>query len=219
MFVDTAQLSNQFILRDLTLTNQSLTMPNLPTTPYDFDNLKLLAQTLEYLQANIGPFQILSAYRTKELQDKLTAEGEPTGSGVKSFHEVGRGVDIYPTTMSIDEYFGRILANPDLKDQFAEIAIKPSQNALHLAINVPGDVRTPKVTGLNPLGVYARLSVDEITAYIAPFMDSVEDAYDYAAAELVSINFTPMIVTAVAALGGGILLLLARGKQTASRKA
>ena len=69
---------------------------------------------------------------------------------------------------------------------------------------------------LNADNVYARLSVDEITNYIAPYMPSEEQAYDYAAAQLVTYNRTPLILTvAVAALGTAYLLLSGKKKQIA----
>lgn len=207
-----AQLSPNYNLGDLTVTNQSLSYPNLPDSTAQFENLTFLADVLEELNAKIGAFRIPSAFRTKELQDKLTAEGQPT-SEKTSFHELGRGVDIIPTTMSITDYFGRILADENLKNKFVEIAIKPGQGSIHLAINVPGDVREPRVMGLNTEGSYVRLSLDEIANYIAPFMESAQAAYDYAAAQLVTYNRTPLILGMVAAFGGVLYIALGSGSR------
>lgn len=205
-----AQLSTHYTLADFTKTNQALSEPNLPAEAYQFENLTYLADTKERLDHEIGPSEILSGFRTKELQNALTASGEPTGSGSMSFHETGRGIDIFPTTMSIADYFGRILANENLKSQFAEIAIKPSQNAIHLAINVPGDIREPKITGLTSEGIYARLNLDEIANYIAPFMNSLDDAYSYAEAKLVTWNKTPLIIGAGLLAGASLWILLSK---------
>lgn len=210
-----AKLSDHYRLKDLTATNQALSAPNDPSSADHFNNLETTAQILESLEYKVGPFTILSGYRTKELQDKLAASGEPTASGL-SFHEIGRGVDIYPTTMTLDQFFGLLLADEELKGQFAEIAIKPSQNSIHLATNVPGDVRSAKVLGLNTEGIYARLNLDEIAGYIAPYMASIDEAYDYAAARLVSYNRMPLILTAVAGLAGAAFLLLMPKKARAT---
>lgn len=207
-----AMLSEHYSLGNLTVTNQQLSAPNMPESADHFQNLTYTADILERLDHEVGPFRILSGYRTKELQNALAAAGEPTATGT-SFHEIGRAVDIAPTTMTPAEYFGRILANENLKSQFSEISIKPSQNALHLAINIPGDVRDPKVMGLNDAGSYVRLTLDEITSYIQPFMASAQDAYDYAAAQLVTFNRTPLILGMVAAVGGVLYFALAGGKR------
>jgi hypothetical protein len=200
-------LSAHYSLANLTATNQNLSEPNLPQNANQYDNLVFLANMLEELDAKIGPFQYLSGFRTGELQNKLASQGEPTATGT-SFHELGRAVDIAPTTMTPTEYFGRLLADEELKNKFSEIAIKPSQNALHLSINVRGDERTPKVLGLNQDGVYAKLGLDEIAGYIQPYMQSAAAAYDYAAAQLVTINRLPLIIMATIGLAGAAYLLM-----------
>mgnify|MGYP002789119692 CR=1 FL=1 len=202
-----AQLSQSYRLKDLVKTTQSLSSPNLPTEALHFTNLSHLAEALEVFGHEIGPFQIISAYRTKELQQKLGASGDPVASGT-SFHELGRGVDIYPTTMSLDEYFGRMLVNENVKSLLAEVAYKPGQKSIHIGINVPGDVRETKVLSLNQNNVYARLTSSEIARFIEPYMESLDAAYDYAAARLVTWNKTPLILAMVAATGGLLYLIL-----------
>lgn len=184
-YTEDTRLSASYTLEDLTKTSQVLALPNLPllTEKWILDNLVFLADRLEELGSVVGPFVIISGYRTGELQQKLAESGEPTGSGsTKSFHEVGRAVDLYPTTMGIAEFFGKLLANENLRLQFAEISIKPSQNALHLAINVPGDVRAPKISGLNSQNVYQRLSAEEIQKYVEKYtpnsLEVAESVYE-----------------------------------------
>ncbi len=207
-------LSPHYSLQNLTATSQQLSQPNLPG-PDELENLTYLADFLEQLTNEIGHFTILSGFRTKELQDVLASKGEPTASGT-SFHEKGRGVDIAPTTMTPAEFFGRLLANENLKNMCAEIAIKLSQGALHLAINVPSDTRDPKVLGLNSEGVYARLTLEDILTYIEPYMPSAEVATSYAEAQLVTYNRTPMLLAAAGALALSALLLLKKGSRTKS---
>lgn len=215
MYDPNTSLSPNFTLKSLTVTNQQLSQPNEPTSADHYNNLVLTADALEQLLYYIGPFNVLSGYRTKELQNALTAAGEPTSKGL-SFHEIGRGIDIAPTTMSLTEFYGKLLADENLRNLFAEIAIKPSQNSIHLAINVPGDVRQPKITGLNTEGVYATLSLDDIANYIAPYMASAEEAYDYAAAKLVSYNKLPLyLALGLGLLGAGYFLL---GKKSVLQK-
>jgi hypothetical protein len=205
------QLSSHYTLGDLTRTSQALTAPNMPSDGYMYDNLVLLADVLEQLRSAIGPFTLLSGFRTSELQQALTAAGDPTSPGL-SFHELGRAVDISPTSMGLVEYFSRILVDPDLKAKFAEVAIKTSQNALHLSINTPDDTRDAKVLGLNSDNVYARLSADDIANYIAPYLPSDVNATDYAAANLVTYDKTPIVLGMLGALVGAYYFLVGRKK-------
>jgi hypothetical protein len=159
-------LSTNYTLGDLCITTQMLMQPNLPSDQNTLNNLIALADVLEQLNSSIGPFSVLSGFRTKELQRVLGESGNPISQGL-SFHEIGRGVDIYPGTMSISDYFGRILADQNLTNEFAEISIKPGQNSIHLAINVPGDTRTPRITGLDSgSNTYQALSESSIENYI-----------------------------------------------------
>ena len=80
-------LSQNFSLGDLVVTEQILQNPNLPSTQEHMDNLTTLAQTLDEMMSQIGPFQILSGFRTQELQQALKEGGNPTSPGT-SFHEV-----------------------------------------------------------------------------------------------------------------------------------
>jgi hypothetical protein len=217
LYLPTSHLSASYTLGDLTLTNQNLTEPNLPPNSWQFDNLILLADMLEQLDFTVGPFTLISAFRTHELQEKLAAQGEPTGSSM-SFHEAGRAVDIAPTTMGLTEYFGKLLANEDLRLQFSEISIKPSQGSIHLAINVPGDVREPKILGLNSSQEYTRLSSSDIESYVAPFLEAagetMEQVSDYAS-QIAGKSKVPLIVGA-SILGGLAIFLAARkGPKTA----
>lgn len=205
-------LSSRYSLASMTVTNQNLSQANLPSTQNQMNNLIILADVMEQLTNEVGPFTILSAFRTGELQNALAAQGEPTASGT-SFHEVGRGIDIAPSSMSITEFFGRLLSNDDLKSKFSEIAIKPTQNSIHLAVNVPGDVRDPKVLGLNADGVYAKLTLDDIVAYIAPFMPDEQTAIDYADAKLVTRDNTPLILAIVVGFGAAAYLLFTKGRK------
>lgn len=213
-----AMLSSHYALKDFIGTSQSLNQPNMPSSPDYYYNLSDLANFVELIESKIGPVQILSGYRTKELQNALTAAGEPTSAGT-SFHELGRGIDIYPTTMPINQYFGRMLADEEVKNQMAEVAYKPGQNSIHIGINILSDVRPVKVLALNDANVYGRLSLDEIASFIAPYMESADEAMDYAAAQLVTFNRMPLIIGAVAAAGGVLYLALASGNRTGNVRA
>lgn len=165
-------LSTKYTLGDLTITNQ--VTPNLPTTQDQMNNLVQLAKTLESLEAAIGPFTILSAFRSSDTQAALTSGGAPTAestSGKLSFHEEGLAVDLTPTTMSPAEFFGKMCAIIGTTNQpgtwrgvFSEIMFKPSQNSIHLALAVPykQDVYAVYDPAQNQ---YVRLSDDEVADY------------------------------------------------------
>lgn len=203
-------LSNSYALKDFTVTSQALSQPNLPSSEFQMANLMVLADIKEQLDNLIGHSSILSGFRTKELQNVLASQGEPVASGT-SFHEIGRGMDIAPVGMTPKEFFGRLLANEELKNKFSEIAIKPSQNSIHLAVNTVDDWRFPKILGLNNDGVYKALGVDDILTYISPYMPSLEAATNSADAA-VGTNYTPMLI----AVGLGIIGLTFLGKKRIS---
>lgn len=201
-----AMLSTNYSVADLTVTTQSLTAPNMPDQQYQVDNLVFLANFLENLATVIGPFTVLSAFRTHELQVALAEGGAPTGSGALSFHETGRAVDINPTSTDLATAFGTILANQDLTNTLAEFAFKPSQNSLHISINVPGDDRTPRILVLNPTtNSYVRATADQIASYVQPVLQNVADAA--AAAASMAEDYTVensgsiMVVLAMVAIG------------------
>ncbi len=142
------QLTTHFTLEDLTKTSQPY--PNIPNDT-EIENLTKLAQIGEKLWSNIGPFEVLSAFRSEEVNNAV-------GGAENSFHRLGEAFDIYPTTMSINDYFVKIYGS-DLRNQLGEIALKPDQNALHLSL--------PSITKIGvPLyeqaGVYTRMTYDQI---------------------------------------------------------
>lgn len=204
-FAPSMMLSNSYSLGDMTQTNQQLSMSNMPTTQEQVDNLTIMADVKEQLDNEIGHSTILSGFRTHELQQVLAAKGEPTAAGV-SFHELGRAMDLSPVGMTITEFFGRLLANETLKAKFTEIAIKVSQNSIHLAVNVPSDTRDPKVLGLNSDNVYARLTIDDILTYITPYMPNVDAATNYAGTLAAGSSNTMLYVLLAVVLGAVTLM-------------
>lgn len=167
-YAESQKLSSKYNVGDLTVTTKILALPNLPTQKYELENLKLLAAFLEKIEAKVGPFVIISGYRTGELQQALKAQGAPV-SNTKSFHEVGRAVDIFPSTMDTEEFFARLIMDPEIRQNFSEVSLKPSQNSIHLAVNVPGDIRTPRILMLNANNKYEAMSKDQIEFFVAGY--------------------------------------------------
>jgi len=196
-------LSPSFTLADLIVTSH--TVDNRPTTQSEYDNLVNLAQMLEELQNDVGPFTILSAYRSTALQDMLRAEGEPVAAG-KSFHELGMAIDLTPKTMSNEEFYGRLAAlvgndiNPGpWYGKLSEIAYKPTQNAIHLAL--PTSYKQNVFMALNAAGTYAKLTYEEIENYAKPYLQAIEEA----AATAVAAVSSPVGVGTIALILAGIM--------------
>src|SRR5690606_38198163 len=93
------------------------------------ENLKKLALMLDDLFTQIGPFQIESGFRTKELQVALSKDTPQAAAN--SFHVLGIAADVVPTTMSAEKWFAKLLASP-LRAQLGEMALK--QNTIHLSL-------------------------------------------------------------------------------------
>jgi len=157
-----------------TLANLCVTQTGLYNIPQDqttFNNLQSLAALLSGLTTDVGPFTILSGYRTPAVQAALASSGEPVPpAGKLSFHEVGLAADIAPTTMTLAEFFGRMLA-AGYQSLTSEIAFKPSQNSIHLAVVVP--YKQGVVLALDPTtNTYGPLSQDAVDSYADPYVEA-----------------------------------------------
>lgn len=200
-------LSKHFSLGDLVITTQTLSEPNLPSTQDQMNNLSVLAQNLDTLYDQIGPFQILSGFRTNELQVALGEGGAPTGPGT-SFHEIGRAVDISPSNQTIQEFIGKLLANDAWRANFTEIIIKEPQNSIHLAVNTPDDTRTPKVLKLSSAGAYIRMPDIDLYKLIEPFLPDPEARE--AAVKEIKASVSPGLIAA--AIGAALIFLLRKNR-------
>lgn len=173
-------LSFSYSVADLSPTKTGL--PNLPEEgSLELRNLGWTAEMLEALKYDVGPFDVISAFRTHEVQNALTYAGEPTNPDRKSFHEAGLAVDIFPTTMTLETFYGKLAAlvgspeNPGAWfGRLSEIAYKPKQNSIHLALAVEGS-RQNVFLSLNSIGKYAALTADEIADFASPFLNAVSD--------------------------------------------
>lgn len=166
------QLNAKYKLDDLTITNAPY--PNTPTDS-ELKNIKWLADTLLELEHDIGPFQLISAFRCGIVQNWV--KGFPLDllppKRSKSFHEAGMAADIFPTTMTIQDYFGKILASEKWKSKLGEIALKPSQNTLH--ISLPTETKVGLAMVMDEAGNYIKIAADEIEAWAKPFLASAEE--------------------------------------------
>jgi hypothetical protein len=153
------QLTKNFRVKNFLVTNTGLS--NHPTEAYYKNIVNILAPTMQRLYDEIGPFNVLSAFRSKEVNDAVAESKSPT----LSFHEVGLAVDIYPTTMNIETYFGKILNSPYWMGALYEIFLKPPQNAIHLSVSVDNRKGLVKIMNEEKTS-YVAATVDQIQKYI-----------------------------------------------------
>lgn len=166
------KLSKYYTLRDLTVTNTGLS--NMPNEA-EYANIQWLARTLDEIFDDIGEFSIISGYRTSAVQNAIK-NLDPNQPRPKSFHEAGMAVDLYPTKMSIEEFYGRILASSKWKNELGEIALKPTQNAIHLSLGIPGKRGLAMV--MDEAGNYIAQTADQIQAWADPYVKSIKETFE-----------------------------------------
>lgn len=163
------QISNKYKLSDLCKTQTGIL--NWPDPDSDIiKNLQWTAGVAEQLAQDIGPFDLISMFRCTAVQNAITGLAE--GARSKSFHEFGMAMDIFPTTMTIGEFFGKILAT-DWYNKLGEIALKPIHNTLHLT--VPTEKTRSKVMVMSDVGKYVVQTPAQIEEYARPYKYSPID--------------------------------------------
>lgn len=156
--------NSQFTLGDLTVTNSS--DDNTPTDDTALANLGNLAAMATSLYNGIGPFTIVSAYRSPDVNTE--ADG---ASG--SYHEQGIAMDIYPTTMDLPTWFSTLL-NSSFPSQLGEMFIKPSQNSIHFSLATAAKTDFPGI--LDPkTKIYRHFQPNELQYYLSYESDPDQD--------------------------------------------
>lgn len=158
------KLSKYFTLSDLTIT--SVQQPNVPT-PEALENLKKLAALADLLYDQIGPFKVISGYRSPQVQSALKsgAGGSSAASqaATHSFHSLGMALDLVPTSMTAQQFWAEIATRPELKNKLGEIAIK--QTALHISLATPN--KQGVLMYVDKAGKYIRMAADEVSAFVS----------------------------------------------------
>lgn len=180
------QITKNFKVKDFLITNTGL--PNHPTQSYYNNIVNILAPNMQKLYDDIGPFKLISGFRTQAVQEKVSGKKSTT----LSFHEAGLAVDILPTTMSIDSYFGKILASPVWMNKLYEIFLKPPQNTIHLSVSVDGRKGLVKIMN------------DEKTSYVAATVEQIQK-YISDASRAIASTIASAPGRTLALLGGGLL--------------
>ena len=189
-------LSKRFTLEDLTRTETGKV--NIPSQAV-IAKLKELAQTLEVLWDNIGPFDILSGYRSQATQEALISSGN-VQAVTTSYHTQGIAADIAPSTMKVEDYILKIAANPMVRYKLGQIALKGG--ALH--ISLPTEKFSGQLMFVDPQGQYIRKTDSEIANIIKQRLTQAVAAVK---ARPVTLGVLPIL-----AIGALVYFILSRRK-------
>ncbi len=151
-------VSKYFRLRDLTVTDTGI--DNVPDDS-QLANLRSLGAVLDRLYETIGPFRIISAFRSNLVNDAV--DGVSTSN-----HMLGRGADIQPTTMTAKEFWGRVLQNPSLRNSLGEIALK--NTVIHLSLPSASKVGVPMIV---EGGNYVVKSLEDALAFAGKYKTEI----------------------------------------------
>ena len=160
-------LYGKYTIGDLCITETGL--DNTPTEDLHINNLRWLAIVLSELEPSLGSFTILSAYRTREVNNKVTGNSDPNRK--TSFHEVGMAVDFHPIGQTINSYFGKLITT-EWRNKLGEIILKPKQNSIHIGLPTASYKGAIKI--LDPkTGSYRYMTEEEIEHYSEGFKNSM----------------------------------------------
>lgn len=120
------KLSNFFTLAQLSVTQTGLS--NTPTDERTLKNLANLASLLDDVTRKVGPFTVVSAYRSPEVNRRV-------GGSSTSLHLQGLAADVFPTIQNLPTFYQRLY---EIKDSFGELYLKPDQGTVHLTVPLPG---------------------------------------------------------------------------------
>lgn len=155
------KVGKHFTLGDLIKTGYNVN--NTPNNTNMIDTLRSSGPILDWIYDNIGPFKIVSGYRSSALQSALRGGGLPTSSG-KSFHELGLAYDIVPTTMNLEKFWEKMIASSYLRKALGEVALKAPQGSIHFSIGTSWKPFTP--LKMNSAKQYIRVASDEVQRII-----------------------------------------------------
>lgn len=167
LLIPDRKLSSRYWLSDLTASDTSdrLGIDNSPYALQHQANLERLAGLLERVYSTIGPFSVVSGFRSSELNSAIP------GSSTSSLHLSGMAVDIIPQ-MNYEDFWIKLYASP-LRTQLGEITLKrPTQN-LHISLptqNIQGQARIQ-----NSDRSYSTMTMDQINSILSSAGEIVSD--------------------------------------------
>jgi len=125
------QITKNFRFFEFLVTNTNA--PNRPNEE-QIENIKDVAKVLQLLRDKVGKIEIISGFRSEEVQKALQGGGNVQVSN-RSLHMDGKAADIVPQETSAEKVFATIAADPVLAKKFGEIALK--NTVLHLSTPTP----------------------------------------------------------------------------------
>jgi len=125
------QITKNFKFFEFLVTNTG--KPNRPNDE-QIENIKKTAKAIQPIRDKVGKIQVISGYRSPEVQAALTGSGNVQVSK-KSLHMEGMAADIVPQEMSAEKVFATIASDPKLYNSLGEIALK--NTCLHISIPTP----------------------------------------------------------------------------------
>lgn len=151
--------SKYFSLKELTRTDTPFT--NAPTAN-DIPKLKKLGSVLDTMYEKIGPFKIISGYRSPAVQQALKSGGNVQAIS-QSYHSTGQAADIMPTGQSVEQFFAKITTTPAVKNILGGYAIK--KTVIHFDVDIAKRVGVPMY--VTAAGDYIRFTASQLTDFIA----------------------------------------------------
>lgn len=164
------QLSKYFDYAKMTVTSSGL--PNLPSAEV-LAVLRTLAQTLDVIYERVGPFRIISAFRSQDLQDlQRTITNQAVA---RSGHTGGMAIDFQPLSGDLKSYMARAYSDPVVRPLFGAFAIK--NNTIHAELPMP-NANPPKAT-LTPMyvgkdGLYYRFNQTELSKILSDYSAQIQ---------------------------------------------
>lgn len=161
-----AQYSKYFTEAQLTATSHKEFQNNIPANLTN--NMYILGSVLDLIYEKIGPFTLLSVFRSQALQDYLRLHGTPTEqkqAATKSYHSTAQAADIYPKTMGLVPFMAKMAQTPAVTSKIGAYALK--DGGIHF------DTDTTKRVGVilktTSEGPYVKMSPSEISSMISKY--------------------------------------------------
>lgn len=156
--------SKYFSLKELSKTETG--MVNTPPSTV-MPKIENLGRVLDTIYERIGPFKIVSAYRSPATQTALKSGAAGAASAAQaakqSYHTTGQAADILPTTMTVQQFYTKIVQTPDVAKLMGAFAIK--NTVIHLDTDTSW--RSAVAMYVDKAGNYIRFTTDELKNFIS----------------------------------------------------
>lgn len=156
--------SKYFSLKELSKTETGVV--NTPPSTV-MPKIEALGKVLDIIYERIGPFKIVSAYRSPATQTALKSGAAGAASAAQaakqSYHTTGQAADILPTTMSVQAFYTKIVQTPDVAKLMGAFAVK--NTVIHLDVDTSW--RSAVAMYVDSAGNYIRFTADGLKNFIS----------------------------------------------------